>query len=201
MMLLQLILNNSSAPLQTTNSGLVGGPFIAVLFFVFVIITVGGLIIGNFLRSLRKPELYGLRLDQIKQTWAEIEKNSEQGIMGIFLRSLRKPELYGLRLDQIKQTWAEIEKNSEQGIMGMKLSVIEADKLLDSVLRSMAVPGETMGERLKATEYKFQKIREVWPAHKLRNQMVHDSSFHMSMKQGKRALKEFEAALKLLNVL
>ena len=165
MMLLQLILNNSSAPLQTTNSGLVGGPFIAVLFFVFVIITVGGLIIGNFLRSLRKPELYGLRLDQIKQTWAEIEKNSEQGIMG------------------------------------MKLSVIEADKLLDSVLRSMAVPGETMGERLKATEYKFQKIREVWPAHKLRNQMVHDSSFDMSMKQGKRALKEFEAALKLLNVL
>lgn len=164
MIIFQFILNDT-ASLARPASGFISGPIIAVALFVFVIVTVGGLIVWKLLGGLQKPELYGLRLDQIHGTWEEIEKNSEHGILGA------------------------------------KLAVIEADKLLDSVLRSMAVPGETMGERLKAAEYKFQNIRNVWPAHKLRNQLVHDSSFHMSIRQGKRALKEFEAALKLLKVL
>jgi len=117
------------------------------------------------------------------------------------LHALQRPDLHGLTPDKIRETWTQIEQMSNQGLMGAKLSVIEADKLLDGVLRSMIIPGETMGERLKSASYKYKDISKVWTAHKLRNQMVHDSAFEITPQQAKRALKDFEAALKTLHVL
>lgn len=115
--------------------------------------------------------------------------------------SMRRPDLYGLSREKILETWAEIEKNAEHGIMGAKLAVIEADKLVDGVMKSILIPGETMGERLKAAQYSYPDIRKVWSAHKLRNQLVHDSTFEISHGQAKRALKEFHEALKTLRAL
>lgn len=117
------------------------------------------------------------------------------------LKKLQRPTTRGLTPQKIKETWAEIEKTSEHGLMGAKLAVIEADKLLDTVLRSMGQPGETLGERLKTAEYRYPNIRNVWPAHKLRNQLVHDSTFEISINQAKRALQDFKSALKTLHVL
>lgn len=117
------------------------------------------------------------------------------------LHSMRRPELFGLSQEKINETWKDIEKNAEHGIMGAKLAVIEADKLLDNVLRSLVIPGETMGERLKAAQYRYPNIQKVWPAHKLRNQLVHDSTFEMSLGQAQRALRDFHAALKTLFVI
>jgi len=117
------------------------------------------------------------------------------------LHALQRPELHGLTPEKVRETWEQIEQMSSQGVMGAKLSVIEADKLLDGVLRSMIIPGETMGERLKSAAYKYKDISKVWSAHKLRNQMVHDSAFEITTSQAKRALKDFEAALKTLHVL
>lgn len=117
------------------------------------------------------------------------------------IRLLKRPSLQGLSRDQVIAMWQQIENTSEQGVMGGKLAVMEADKLLDHVLKSMSFPGETMAERLKLAEYKYQALRHVWPAHKLRNQLVHDPSFDMSSRQAKFAIKEFKEALKVLNVL
>jgi hypothetical protein len=117
------------------------------------------------------------------------------------LHAFRRPELHGLTPEKILETWNQIEQMANQGVMGSKLAVIEADKLLDGVLRSMIMPGETMGERLKSASYKYKDINKVWPAHKLRNQMVHDTTFEISSSQAKRALKDFEAALITLHVL
>ncbi len=117
------------------------------------------------------------------------------------LESMRQPEMYGLTREKIKDTWEEIESNADHGLMGAKLAVIEADKLLDNAMRSLVIPGETMGERLKAAQYRYPNIRKVWPAHKLRNQLVHDSAFEISVGQAKRALRDFHDALKTLHVL
>lgn len=113
----------------------------------------------------------------------------------------KKPELFGLSEEKVCEMWDDITVQADQSVMGAKLAVIEADKLLDHVLRSMVMPGETMAERLKAAAYKYPNIREVWPAHKLRNQLVHDNDFQLSQKRAQRAIKDFEKALKLLNVL
>ena len=117
------------------------------------------------------------------------------------LHAMRRPDMYGLTPEKVRETWAQIEEMSGQGVMGAKLAVIEADKLLDGVMRSLIIPGETMGERLKSAQYKYKDINKVWPAHKLRNQLVHDSTFEITISQAKRALKDFEAALKTLHVL
>ncbi|MSR84996.1 hypothetical protein EXS71_00950 [Candidatus Uhrbacteria bacterium] len=114
---------------------------------------------------------------------------------------LHQPELHGLDRKKIGAMWIDIEKTSDQGVMGAKLALIEADKLLDNVFKSMFLPGETFAERLKVATYKYPKVRQVWSGHRLRNQLVHDSSFEVSPRQVKIALREYEAALKTLNVL
>jgi hypothetical protein len=65
----------------------------------------------------------------------------------------------------------------------------------------MMLPGETLGERLKSAAYKYPNIRQVWGAHRLRNQLVHDSAFELSLRQAKGALRDYQAALKTLNVM
>lgn len=116
-------------------------------------------------------------------------------------RRLHRPEMHGLTPERVKQLWGEIEKMGSQGTMGAKLAVLEADKLLDGVLKSLMFPGETMGDRLKTAQYKYPNIRNVWPAHKLRNQLAHDVSFDLSARAAKQALRDFHAALQLLRVL
>jgi len=117
------------------------------------------------------------------------------------VRSLSRPNLTGTDPEKIRRMWEQIEQTCGQGIMGAKLSVIEADKLLDNVLQAMFMPGETLGERLKAAAYKYPNISRVWWAHKLRNQMVHDSSFEITVGQAKAALSDYRNALRTLNVL
>jgi uncharacterized protein with HEPN domain len=121
------------------------------------------------------------------------------GIAMIF-RAFTRPALEGLDPKRLAAMWAEIEKTSDHGLMGAKLAVVEADKLLDTVLRKLHFPGETMGERLKTAAYKYPNISKVWGAHKLRNQLVHDATFEISIRQAKSAVRDFHAALKVLNV-
>lgn len=164
-MMFQFILNEQPVQNEASTGFQAGGSALALVLFFFVLLTVSGLVIAKVVKQFKKPELFGITEEKVREMWEEIE-------------------------DQ-----------ADQSLMGAKLAVIEADKLLDNVLRSMSMPGDTMAERLKVAAYKYPKIREVWPAHKLRNQLVHDSSFQLSQKRAKRALNDFERALKTLNIL
>lgn len=124
-------------------------------------------------------------------------------VIGIrrLIRFLTRPEMHGMTREQMAARWAEIRKTSEQGVMGAKLAIMEADTLLDAGLKSIMMPGETLGERLKVACYKYPNLRAVWPAHKLRNSLAHEATFQISTRQARQALDEFEKALKLLNVM
>lgn len=116
-------------------------------------------------------------------------------------KRLTRPEMLGLTREQIAERWKQIRVTSQQGLMGAKLAIMEADTLLDSGLKSLMMPGETLGERLKVACYKYPKLQNVWWAHKLRNQIAHEATFQISSRQAMQALDEFEKALKTLNVL
>ena len=117
-------------------------------------------------------------------------------------RYLRRPELEGLDRQGIKRRWEEIEiMLKKHGEMTDKVAILEADKLLDHVLKAMAMPGTTLGERLKSAQYKYPKLSKVWWAHKIRNQLVHEASFSVNHRTAKSAIHEFEKALKELGVL
>jgi len=109
--------------------------------------------------------------------------------------------MVGLTREEMLRRWTELRKTSQQSMMGAKLALLEADNLLDSALKSLMMPGDTLGERLRVAGYKYPKLREVWWAHKLRNQLAHDASSQISQREVARALDDFEKALKLLNVM
>jgi len=119
----------------------------------------------------------------------------------VIRRLLSRPDLHGMSRVEIEKRWLEIESLAEQGLMGSKMAIVEADKLLDSALKSIMMPGMTLGERLKIAQYKYPELRKVWFAHKLRNQLVHETSFEITKAQARAALHEFKHALKVLNVL
>lgn len=104
--------------------------------------------------------------------------------------------------ETMRKRWAEIERMSEtQGEMSRKLAVIEADKLLDYALKALAMPGMTLGERLKFAQYKYPELRDVWPAHKIRNQLAHEATFHLDAGMARRALQSFRRALERLGAI
>jgi len=113
---------------------------------------------------------------------------------------LTRPEMFGLTREEVQRRWTQIRETSGQGMMGAKLAIMEADTLLDSALKSMSMPGTTLGERLKVACYKYPKLKDVWWAHKLRNQLVHEASFQTGPRQVRQALDEYERALKTLNL-
>ncbi|MFC1625159.1 hypothetical protein ACFL15_02195 [Patescibacteria group bacterium] len=81
--------------------------------------------------------------------------------------------------EMIQRDWKQIDillagKSPSQ----LRQALITADKTLDNALRDL-VNGETLGERLKLSDTRFDKhfYDEIWKAHKIRNTLVHESGF------------------------
>lgn len=105
-------------------------------------------------------------------------------------------------LDSLRRRWKEIEAMAAApGEMQRKMAVLEADKLLDQALKSLAMAGETLGERLKFAQYRYPALREVWWAHKIRNQLVHEATFHLEVGMARRAVASYRKALGLLGAI
>ncbi len=84
--------------------------------------------------------------------------------------------------------------------MGRKIAVIEADKLLDYALKELMFTGGSMGDRLQLAAAKHKQLRKVWPAHQLRNRLVHDHNPKITRTQAVTAVQKFKTALKDLGV-
>lgn len=82
------------------------------------------------------------------------------------------------------------------------LAIAEADKLLDAAFREIGLPGQTMGERLRAGEALFPQglYNQIWEAHKLRNRLAHEVGVQISESETKAALSTFQWALRQLGV-
>lgn len=75
-----------------------------------------------------------------------------------------------------------------------RLAIIEADNILDDLLKEIGFPGNDTGERLKnAPPSHFKTINEAWDAHKVRNRIAHDGmSFDLSYREAKKAIESYE---------
>ena len=83
-----------------------------------------------------------------------------------------------------------------------KFAVIEADKLMDQVLKSGGYPGETIGERLVNTDKsRLATIDGLWEAHKLRNRIVHDTNLFLRYSEAKQAIELYQKSLEELGAL
>lgn len=103
---------------------------------------------------------------------------------------------YGIR--KVEKDWAKITVRLETDLESeWKLATIEADSILNDILMKMGFAGETLGERLDrltiATLPNLQQIRE---AHKIRNNIVHDPDYRVSLDEAKMAVGIYEQALR-----
>jgi len=102
-----------------------------------------------------------------------------------------------LDTDKYRRKWLDIERQLKKDDQrSCQFAVMEADKLLDTAMKESGVKGDTMGERLKAAQEKWSDRNGVWNAHKLRNQIVHESNIQVGYDTSRRALAGFKRALK-----
>jgi hypothetical protein len=127
----------------------------------------------------------------------------QKKIYNIFIGFRKVPEV---RLDhslKVIKEWENIIKRLDSGDeANYKLAVIEADKLLDTVLKKLTIPGSTMGERLKAIPVsQLPSIDNVWQVHRLRNHLVHTTEFVLTENKAKQAMTIYKQAFTELKVL
>ncbi len=103
---------------------------------------------------------------------------------------------YGVR--KVVKAWAKITQRLETGLESeAKLAVIEADSILNDILKRMGYGGETLGERLKKlTSATLPNIEQILEAHKIRNNIIHDPDYRLTLDEARRVLAIYEQALR-----
>lgn len=118
------------------------------------------------------------------------------GLVLIILMITKKSEKT-LDVARYRSRWLAVEqKLNRNDKASYQLAVLDADKLLDRALREKGVNGATMGERMKSYQTRWSDANAVWTAHKLRNQIAHESDFSPSYENARRALAAFKRGLK-----
>lgn len=128
--------------------------------------------------------------------------------------NVKENELFGLKAVPLPAGQVYEEKKNEQWEQVIKhinsaneadwrLAIIEADVMLDNLLRASGYHGETTGDMLKAVEKSdFTTIEDAWEAHKVRNRIAHSgTSFPLNEREAKRTIALFENVFKEFNII
>jgi len=84
-----------------------------------------------------------------------------------------------------------------------KLAIIEADIVLSELLDTFNLPGNSIGEKLKAVSVnEFSTIEEAWEAHKIRNAIAHEGSeFLINQREAKRVIGLYEKVFREFEII
>lgn len=127
--------------------------------------------------------------------WLIVKSNFIAEKTGYFFDVLGKASLSKKRsLKALKQIQKRFKIGDESNL---KMAIIEADKILDELLKVSGYKGETMSDRLKLlTSAQLSNINEIWEAHKLRNRIVHEPNFHLTRGEAWNAVEIYKKAFK-----
>lgn len=119
--------------------------------------------------------------------------------LGLLWLVSRKRRLSDADIKVVVDQWNKIEDlyNQER----FKEAILEADKTFDFVLKRMNLKGSTMSERLKNAKSFMPNYQDIWYAHKVRNQLVHEVNYHIDSASTSKVLGIFRKTIKKLNIL
>lgn len=82
-------------------------------------------------------------------------------------------------------------------------AIIEADVMLEGLLRGKGYPGDTLGEILKGLQKgDFLTLDDAWEAHKMRNTIAHQGSdFILTQREARRVIDLFRKVFDEFNVI
>ena len=95
------------------------------------------------------------------------------------------------------KSWKRIQSRIETGKESeYKLALIEADSLLGDVLEEKGYIGETLEEKLKQLDQvTLPNIAQIKEVHQIRNNIVHNPDYRLSLDETRRAMSIYEKAL------
>jgi len=105
--------------------------------------------------------------------------------------------------DKMKEQWNKIKKRLEsENESEYKVAIIEADNIIDDLIKRMGYKGENMGERLaNIPEGQLVELGEMKEAHEIRNRIIHEEDFKIDRGFAKEVLKKYEHLLHHFEVL
>lgn len=119
------------------------------------------------------------------------------------LKSQQAITKQGFSRAAINQDWQKIlDKLETKKEDNYKFAIIEADKMLDNLLRKLGYQGQTMAEKLKQLDPgDVSALEGVWFGHKLRNKIAHQPDIRVTYNDAKSAIEAFESAFRDLGAL
>lgn len=104
---------------------------------------------------------------------------------------------------KLAKKWEKIAKRLEVGNEAeLKLAVIEADKFFDDILKKIGLHGSDMGERLrKINVSQISNINDIWSAHKVRNNIVHQTGYKLTAVDAQKSVEAYKKGLGELEAL
>jgi hypothetical protein len=84
-----------------------------------------------------------------------------------------------------------------------RVAIIEADSMMEDILREKGITGETVSELLEgAKENGYQSIQDAWDAHLVRNQIAHEGlDFSLSQIEARKTIRMFQNFFEELRVI
>ncbi len=99
--------------------------------------------------------------------------------------------VHGPKAEAGNAVWLEVEAKIGSVNPGdWRLAILEADILLYEMLEQMGLPGQNLGEKLKAADPAFfNSLQDAWRAHKVRNIIAHEGAgYQLSYNEAKKTI-------------
>ena len=86
-----------------------------------------------------------------------------------------------------------IEHSTSDNPTDWKLAIIEADIILDEILKEAGYGGASLGERLRSiSPTQLESLDDAWQAHKVRNQIAHGGAdFILTQRLAQDTIKQY----------
>jgi hypothetical protein len=108
-----------------------------------------------------------------------------------------------LKRAELLEKWKQIKEKYEKGSVDeSKVAIIQADALVDTILKNAGLEGEHMADRLmNIDKAELKSLDDIWTSHKIRNNVVHTDGFELSSDLSERAMRGYEKFLKELKII
>ncbi|MEX0877633.1 MAG: hypothetical protein WDZ40_02075 [Candidatus Spechtbacterales bacterium] len=178
MEILQQIFNNlpsniAEDPISAINGILYSRFFLIVQLFSFLL---SAFLFWYWIHLLRKTGIITAKVSQLRDAWHE------------------SPVPKGKLVSQWKRVEERISSEQEAE---WKLAILEADSILDEVIKALGYKGNVMGERMRQIKpEQFPRLDDAWRVHKVRNFIAHDPSYPLSREAAERTINIYKDILK-----
>ncbi|HPN96249.1 MAG TPA: hypothetical protein PLK35_00620 [Candidatus Moranbacteria bacterium] len=104
--------------------------------------------------------------------------------------------------DKLKIKWEKIKsKLDNDNKADLKMAIIEADDLIDDLIKKMKYPGDNFGERLEnINPGQIENIEDLKKSHLMRNRIIHEEKFELTKKEAEEILASYEEFLRAFEV-